>query len=161
MDKEASIAVLLEQVSESCPAGFAAALHIKFTSPRYLFQSYRRDWIDYYSKHALVLRDPTVHWGFENEGAIRWSALTGRDTAGVMEKAAEYGLTYGFTAALEEGGSRSVASFARADREFTDTEISKITGLLRRLHDETRAAETLSPEDDAALKRLSIFLTRG
>lgn len=161
MDKEASIAGLLKQVSESCPEGFAAALHIKFTSSRYLLQSYRRDWIDYYSKHALLLRDPTVRWGFEHTGTIRWSALTAEDTTGVMEKAAEYGLVFGFTAALDEGGSRSVASFARADREFSDIEVGRITGLLHRLHDETLAAETLSPDLDAALKRLSISLTRG
>lgn len=161
MDREASIAGLLEQLSESCPAGFAVALHIKFTAPRYLFQSYRRDWIDYYSKHALVLQDPTVRWGFENTGSIRWSALAERDADGVMDMAADHGLAFGFTAALEDGGSRSVASFARADREFTDGEMTGISAVLHRLHEETRAAETLSPEDDAALKRLSIFLTRG
>ncbi len=161
MDKEASIGLLLEQLDESCPAGFAVALHIKFASPRYLFQAYRRDWIDYYSKHALVLRDPTVRWGFEHTGTIRWSALDGQDATDVMEKAAEYGLAYGFTAAQEDGQSRSVASFARSDREFTEAEMQSIATILTRLHEETRAAETLSPEDHAALKRLSILLTHA
>jgi len=141
MDKEASKGLLLEQLNESCPSGYAAAMHIKFTAPRYLFQAYRQDWIDYYSRHALVLHDPTVHWGFENTGSVRWSELVALDSAGVMAKAAEYGLAYGFTAALDRHGSRSVASFARADREYNDAEIREITAIFGILHDETHTGE--------------------
>lgn len=143
MNKDASIALLLEQLKEACPAGYAAAMHIKFTSPKHLFQGYRADWIDYYSKHALVLHDPTVHWGFENTGSVRWSDLAALDGHGVMARAAEYGLVYGFTAALDRHGSRSVASFARADREYTDAEMQEISAILGLLHEATFTGEPL------------------
>jgi LuxR family transcriptional regulator, quorum-sensing system regulator SdiA len=160
MGREAGIGQVLEQLSFACPSGFAIALHIKFTSPRYLFQAYSKDWIDYYSAHGLVMRDPTVQWGFENTGHMRWSALAGPADP-VMQKAAEYGLDFGFTTALVQSDSRSVASFARADREFTDIEISEIEEMVTQMHHDTLTAEVLSPDDHLALKRLSILLTRS
>lgn len=160
MGREAGVGQALEQLNTMCPAGFAIALHIKFTSSRYLFQAYSPAWIDYYSAHGLVMRDPTVLWGFENTGHVRWSTL---DAAGndVMSMAAKFGLNFGFTAALVEHDSRSVASFARSDREFTDEEMATVSELLGQLHEDTLEAETLSPEDHASLKRLSILLTRS
>ena len=157
---DGGVGQVLEQLDAACPAGFAIALHIKFASPRYLFQSYSKEWIDYYSSHGFVLRDPTVLWGFQNIGHARWSALADMSDP-VMQKAAEYGLDFGFTTAILMSGSRTVASFARTDREFTDVEITEIDELVTQLHHDTLSAETLSPEDHAALKRLSILLTRS
>lgn len=161
MTESAAIGNLLESIGEASPAGFAIALHIQFTSPRYLFQGYRREWIEHYSRNGLVLSDPTVRWGFENLGMIRWSDLAKDDAAGVLESAAAYGLSHGFTAAIERSGSRSVASFARGDREFDDAEMAGIEGLLAQLHDSTLGAKTLSPGDHAVLRRISVFLTHG
>lgn len=154
-----SIVTLLQEMRQESPAGFAAALHISFTSPRYLFQSYPQDWMEYYTKHGLVLRDPTVRWGFENTGSIRWSTLTDDASAEMMATASEYGLRFGVTIALVEEGSRTVASFARADREFADPEIARLNGLIVQLHHLTIDGEKLSPVDHDKLKQMSVLLT--
>lgn len=161
MTTQAETAHILEAIRTAAPAGFAIALHIQFTAPRYLFQAYPRDWMETYSREGLVLQDPTVRWGFAHTGTVRWSDLAADDPAGVMARAAAHGLAYGFTVAIDSEGSRSVASFARSDREFTDAEIAEVARLLGALHAETLAAETLSPADHEALKRMSVLLTHG
>jgi LuxR family transcriptional regulator len=161
MTTETETAHLLAAIRQAAPAGFAIALHIRFTAPRYLFQAYPREWIELYSREGLVLQDPTVRWGFAHTGTVRWSALAGDDPRGVLARAAGHGLRYGFTAATDAGGSRSVASFARGDREFDDGEIAAIAALLAELHDRTLTAETLSPADHEALKRMSVLLTHS
>ena len=88
MEGKHGVGKVLERLDSACPSGFAIALHIKFSSPRYLFQAYPAEWIAYYTANGLVMRDPTVHWGFENTGHIRWSALEVADRS-VMLKAAE------------------------------------------------------------------------
>jgi len=161
MSQNLTVGPLLEQIAARCPAGFAIALHIHFTSPKYLFQSYDHDWIEVYSREGLVMRDPTVRWGFEHTGTIRWSVLARDDDAGVLALAAGHGLKFGFTAALLRDGTRSIASFARADREFTDAEIKAIAERFETLHAATQTAEALSPAEHAALKRMSVLLTHG
>ena len=87
----------LGKLKEAAPAGYALAMHVRFTAPTFLFQTYDRKWLDYYSQNGLVMSDPTVHWGFENRGFVLWSDLVASDTAKVMEQAATYGLNYGVT----------------------------------------------------------------
>ena len=95
---------------EFAPTGYAAALHINFTTPDFLFQTYPADWLAIYSQKGFVMQDPTVLWGFENLGTVRWSDLTRNDHAGVMKEATKFGMKYGLTVAVEQGGSRSIAS---------------------------------------------------
>lgn len=161
MDQNESIVGALRDLGAESPAGFAIALHISYVSPKYLFQAYPGEWIERYSAEGLVLKDPTVRWGFENTGSVRWSALEGDDPAGVIAMAREHGLGFGVTLALDEGGSRSVASFARNDREFLDPEVARISALLDRLHRDTALVEGLSPSVHEALRRMSIILTHG
>jgi LuxR family transcriptional regulator len=99
-------------------AGFAPAFHVRFTTPTFLFQTYPKDWLDYYSQNGLVMSDPTVMWGFENTGAVDWAALQANDSAGVLAKAAEYGLKHGATYATEIDGSHSIGTFARTQTVF-------------------------------------------
>mgnify|MGYP002382181861 CR=1 FL=1 len=152
---------LLKRLRARSPAGFAIAMHIEFTTPRYLFQAYDKDWLDHYSANSLVMKDPTVGWAFSHNGAIRWSALAEADTAGVLASAAEHGLRYGVAIALDDGGSKTMASFARADREMSDIDIAGLSADLRALHMHTLGMKVLAPEIHATLKRLSIFLTHG
>lgn len=165
MDRQTRTSEILSRLRAAHPVGFAIALHVKFTAPQYLFQAYASDWIDLYTREGLVLRDPTVRWGFVNSGAIRWSALAdpGGDPEGadVMRLAAEHGLAYGFTLANDAGGSRSIASFARPEREATEAEIEAAAAELATLHDLTRGIEVLTPRFHDALKQMSMYLTRG
>jgi LuxR family transcriptional regulator len=149
----------VRQIGESSPKGFAIALHINFASPKYLLQSYPKEWMDHYSREGLVMQDPTVRWGFSHSGAKRWSDLVDDDPAGVIAAANGYGLAYGVTVAMEPETSRTVASFARDDREFDDVEIATLSKALASLHEATREIEALSPEVHASMKQMSIILT--
>ncbi|WP_343078855.1 autoinducer binding domain-containing protein [Ostreiculturibacter nitratireducens] len=161
MDQSETVVGLLRELGAQSPAGFAIALHISYAAPKYLFQAYPQEWIEYYSANGLVLKDPTVRWGFANVGHVRWSELESVDPDGVMAMAREQGLKYGVTLALDESGSRSVASFARSDREFSETEIERLSGLLGALHTETALIEGLSPDAHETLRRMSILLTHS
>ncbi len=159
MERQVRIQEILRDLEGRSPAGYALAFHIKYTAPDYLFQTYSSEWIDIYSKNGLVMQDPTVHWGFDNTGSIRWSDLADKDAAGVLAQAAEHGLGYGVCYATDAGGSRSVTSFARNDREFSDVEINEIKMMIDELHAMTSDLGTLSPETAAELHEMSIRFT--
>ncbi|MEM1233236.1 MAG: autoinducer binding domain-containing protein [Pseudomonadota bacterium] len=143
-------------LGQASPGGYAVGLHVRFTSPSYLFQTYAPAWNEFYSSQGLVMRDPTVTWGFANEGAVRWSALASEDTAGVLTRAAEHGLTFGVAGAVLSGGSRTLAGFARSDREFNDAEISVLMTAVANMHALTLQGDDISAEDRATIEAQSI-----
>ena len=159
MTDRAGIAALLHELDDRSPAGFAAAMHIRFTTPTYLFQSYPKRWIEHYSAAGMVVHDPTVHWGFHNLGHIRWTELEEIDRAGVIEKAKDFGIMNGVTVAVFLSGSRSIASFARADREYLEAEMADLEEIFGNLHRATIGLGELTPSDQRALTELSITLT--
>ncbi|MEM1374964.1 MAG: autoinducer binding domain-containing protein [Pseudomonadota bacterium] len=134
-------------LGDTSPGGYAVGLHVRFASPSYLFQTYPSAWNEFYSSQGLVMRDPTVTWGFSNEGAVRWSALQGDDPAGVLTQAADHGLTFGVAGAVHSGGSRTIAGFARSDREFSDQEMSDLMAAVTKMHKITEDTDSLSAED--------------
>lgn len=152
---------ILRRMRRNSPAGFAIGLHIQFTTPRYFFQAYSKDWFDTYTTRGYVMNDPIVHWGFTNEGICRWSALGLDDPLGVLSGAADFGMTFGIAGAVNQRSSRSIAGFARSDREFTDLEAAAILKDLKALHAETLNMMVLSPEIHDTLRQMSIYLTHG
>lgn len=160
-DKRANIAGTLAEIAERSPAGFAIAVQIRFTSSRFLFQTYPLEWAEDYSRRGLVMHDPVVRWCFENTGAVRWRDLVALDTEGVMKEARAHGMHYGISMAHVEDGMRSIAGCARPDRDYLDAEIAELQTLFVQLHRDTAGLTDLTPEDEAALKRMSIRLTRG
>lgn len=144
-----------------CPAGFAIALHIKYNAPTFLFQTFPEKWVDHYSKHGFVIRDPAVHWAFSNTGHIRWRELAENDPSGIMDQSRLFGLTYGFTASIHSDHSRTLAGFARADRDYLDVEIDEICDRLEDLDVLTAGIQVLSSKDTNALQAMSIRLTRN
>ncbi len=68
MDENTKIGQLLGELDDLCPSGYAIALHIRYTTPAFLFQTYPKEWMEYYSQNGLVLHDPTVRWGLANTG---------------------------------------------------------------------------------------------
>lgn len=133
-------------------AGYFIGLHIRFTSPLMTFQTYDQVWIDHYTENGFVLRDPMTAWGFSRTGSIRWSDPELLDPFGLFKEAARYGLHHGVTIACGPIKSRTIASFARPDREFRDDEISKIHATVLRLHDLTEPPEALTEAQIEALK---------
>ena len=159
MDRQTEIVTLLSDLKDAAPAGYAIALHIRFATPLYLFQTYPRDWIEVYSRRGFVMRDPTVVWGLEHTGAAAWRDLKAADPAGILDEAGKFGLRHGVTIATTEGGSRSIASFARGDRDLDADETARLVTCIDRLHALTADAETLSDQTREMLRRMSITFT--
>ena len=150
---------LLEQVENLSPSGFAIAFHIRLTSPDFLFQTYPKDWIDIYSEKGYVMVDPIVRWGFTQTGAIRWSGLGDLDDQNILKQSLAYGMAYGVAIATETEGSRSVAGFARKDREYTDDEINVLTQHVQDLHEQTASRTGMDETLRNELHDLSVNMT--
>jgi len=142
----------LHRLTLLAPAGYFVGLHIRFTSPLITFQTYDRAWIDHYTENGFVLRDPMTAWGFSSTGAIRWSDKALLDPFHLFEEAEKYGLRYGVTVACGPIMSRTIASFARGDREFRDDEIETISTIVYRLHDMSEPPEALTKAQVEALQ---------
>jgi LuxR family transcriptional regulator, quorum-sensing system regulator SdiA len=155
----ASVAALLHDLDRRSPAGCAIGLHISFTTPRYMFQSYPKRWMDQYAGLGLLLQDPTIRWGMSNVGWIMWRDLEQIDSHGVLERAKDHGIMNGVTIALLIDGSRSIASFARSDRDYEPSEIADLESIFEELHRATSNLEALTDDDRSALKELSVRLT--
>lgn len=150
----------LVHLKTRAPKGFALALHVKFTAPTFLFQTYDQKWLDYYSENSVVIQDPIVRWGFENRGALLWSDLVDQDDAGVIQAAADHGLKHGVVAAVENENGFSIGGFARDDRPYTPEEAAELRDLLDEIHNLTDQMKELSPEMAGKLHALSINFTR-
>lgn len=152
MSVKLGLDVELHQLSLMAPAGYFVGLHIRFTAPLFTYQTYDQAWIDHYTENGYVLRDPMTAWGFSTTGSIRWGDPKLPDPFKLFDEAATYGLHYGCTVACGPIKSRTIASFARADREFEDREIAAIEVIVKRLHDMTEPPEELTKAQIEALK---------
>lgn len=159
-NRRARVAALLHGLDQKSPAGCAIGLHIRFTTPRYMFQSYPKRWMDEYVGSGLLVQDPTVRWGMSNVGCVRWCDLEGIDCHGVLERARRFGIMNGVTIAVVIDGSRSIASFARSDRDYETAEIVELNSIFEDLHQVTARIDALTDEDRLALKKLSVRLTQ-
>lgn len=142
----------LHQLTLMAPGGYSIGLHIRFTSPLFMFQTYDQAWQDHYTENGYVLRDPMVAWGFSQTGHIRWSDRSLPDPFSLFKEAAKYGLLYGATVACGPIKSRTIASFSRSDREFTEEEIPAIEAIVLRMHDMTEPPEELTKAQIDALR---------
>lgn len=159
MNPEADISKSLAGLMETATAGFAIGLHIRFTAPTFMFQTYPKPWAEEYSREGMVARDPTVAWGFSNQGHVNWADLEPQDEGGVLARARAHGLAHGLTVSVLREGSRSIGSFARSDRFFTPDEIARIESEMVGLHDATATVRSLPPELRDSLHRLSVAFT--
>ena len=152
MSVRSRIDVELKNLARLATSGYFIGLHIRFTSPLFTFQTYDQRWIDHYTENGFVLRDPMTAWGFSRTGWIRWSDPALLDPFGLFKEAAGYGLNFGLTVACGPIKSRTIASFARNDREFRDEEIDKIERTVVRLHDLSEPPEALTEAQIEALR---------
>ncbi|MCE6950435.1 autoinducer binding domain-containing protein [Cereibacter sphaeroides] len=142
----------ISQMKRLAPAGYFIGLHIRFASPLIVLQSYREDWIEYYTEHGFVLHDPAIIWAIGETGIRRWSDLGLPDPKGIFSAAREFGLKFGCTVSWGPARSRSIGNFARTDREFTDGEMSDLFASFQRLHDLTLPTEELTQPQIEALR---------
>ncbi|MEZ5753922.1 MAG: autoinducer binding domain-containing protein [Paracoccaceae bacterium] len=142
----------LHRLSLLAPAGYFVGLHIRFTAPLFAFQTYDQTWLNHYTEKGYVLRDPMVAWGFSRNGTIRWSDPDLPDPFGLFTEAASFGLKHGCTVSHGPIHSRTIASFARPDREFLDGEIASLQEIVLRMHDMTEPPEELTKAQVEALR---------
>lgn len=152
---------LLTRLKQQSPSGFAAAFQVAFTTPKYLFQTYDEEWMNYYSTMGIVMKDPAVRWGFANDGIASWSELKEMDDHGVFDKATEYGLNYWAVMATSESGSKSIGAFSRSDKEFSDSEREQLFADFQSLHLLTLQGPETEPEFGEMLLDLSIKHTHA
>lgn len=142
----------LHRLGRLAPSGYFVGLHIRFTAPLFTFQTYDQRWLDHYTEKGYVLRDPMVAWGFSSTGTIRWSDPKLPDPFGLFAEAAQFGLRYGCTVSCGPIRSRTIASFARDDREYMDDEISAAAEIVQRMHEVTEPPEALTKAQVEALR---------
>ncbi len=152
MSSRADINAALRKLGKTAPSGYFVGLHIRFAAPLMQFQTYSDEWSEFYSANGYALRDPTIAWGFSTTGACRWSSLPIPDHFNIIKDAADHGLTFGLTLSCGPISSRTIASFARDDREFIDDEIAEISTTVRRLHEITEPPASLTKAQKEALR---------
>ncbi|WP_188526684.1 autoinducer binding domain-containing protein [Sinisalibacter lacisalsi] len=152
MGRNQNIDDLLVELGDQAPSGYYLALHVRFAAPLMMFQTYDPRWIDHYTQNAYALRDPIVAWGISRTGATRWSDIDLPDPFGIMQEARQYGLVYGVCVSCGPMTSRTIASAARSDREFSEEEIATISGIILHLHHETEPPDNLTPAEIEALQ---------
>ncbi|MEL6549666.1 MAG: autoinducer binding domain-containing protein [Pseudomonadota bacterium] len=152
MSGKSGLDEILAEIAHLSPAGYFLGLHIRFTSPLMTLQTFPQDWIEAYTAKGYALRDPVVAWGFGQEGPSRWSEIEIPDPFGILKEAASHGLRYGAVVPMGELRSRTIASVARSDREFSDAEIAVISHHVERLHKFTQPPERLTEAQITALR---------
>ena len=104
---------------------------------------------------AAGLRDPAVRWAYDNSGATRWSEIDGTNDSDVSAMAKEYGLKFGAVVCCSSSQpkeQRSYGTFARADREFSEQEISQLFVHIKQLHELAAPPTNLTVAELEALK---------
>ncbi len=152
MPVKSGLELELHKLGLHAPMGYFLGLHIRFTAPLMTFQTYDQAWLDHYTENGFVLRDPMTAWGFSKTGSIRWSDPALLDPFNLFGEARRFGLLYGATVACGAIKSRTIASFARNDREYRDDEIETLTSTVFRLHDMTEPPEELTRAQVEALR---------
>lgn len=142
---------MLSELDDIAPAGYTVGLHIRFATPLVYRSSYPEAWVKYYNDHSYYLRDPLVFWGIGTSGTIRWSQIPLPDPFNVMGQAAKYGLRYGAVSSYGPISSRSIVGISRADREFTDAELEKLSEITALLHIEAKPPTELTDAQIEAL----------
>jgi len=144
-----------EEFSSIAAAGYYVALRIGFAFPVDERNEFPTDWVEYYTRNGLMLRDPVVRWAYENSGFARWSDLATVDAHRVLDKARGYGLNFGVVICCSDTGQnelRSYGTFSRPDREFSRDEISILGFQLQRLHEASSPPTNLTRAELEALR---------
>lgn len=153
IEKVANVTALYKRLAALCDTGFALAVHIRYTRPALLYQTYSAAWIDQYNEQGFMLSDPTVRWGLTNTGSMIWDDLAADDSAGVLLAAREFGLVNGWTYATGPATSRSMASMTRST-PFSAAQCDDIRAIIDEIHRETDGVDQLPVPTQEALRAI-------
>jgi LuxR family transcriptional regulator len=152
MSLQSEIDLHTRQLAKLAPKGYFFTLHIRYAMPVVSRQTFPAGWIDHYTEQAYALRDPLIAWGFSTVGTTRWSELSIPDPFDILGQARAYGMVYGLAVAMGPMSSRTIATAAREDREFTDLEIESFAAVIRRLHHVSEPPASITPAQIQALR---------
>jgi len=127
----------MSKLSELAPAGFYVALRIGFHYPMEEKNEFPAEWVARYTSRGLMLADPVMHWVYQNAGVKRWSSLQDNDPRNVLGQAADFGMKFGAVCCVIDtaaSAQRSFGSFARSDREFTNSEVDSLFETVESMH---------------------------
>ena len=141
------------QLSAFCDRGFALAVHIHYTRPTLLYQTYAQSWGDHYSENGYMLVDPTVHWGLANVGSIEWEHLMAQDPSGVIAAARKHGLSNGWTYAVGPATSRSLGSLT-CSTPFTPESHARCCAIIDEINRQTEGFDSFPPDLQDRLRNL-------
>lgn len=151
---------LLKRLSALAPAGFAIGLHVRYSTPTFMFQSYPQPWVDTYSREGLMMVDPTVAWGMRQSGSVSWRDLEASDGHGVFDRAREFGIIHGRTWAIHSGDAVTIGSLAKSVRDFTAAEVATATHEIEALHDATQDIDEIDAWTAARIRSMAVTLTQ-
>ncbi len=146
---------ILRKLAALSPSGYFAGMHIRFAAPLVTYQTYSRQWTDFYTENAFALRDPMIAWGFSTVGSTRWSEIDIPDPFNIFGAAADFGMKFGVSVSVGPIKSRTIAGATRADREYTDSEIEEVSNLIHQLHRDTEPPESLTDAQREALQLIA------
>lgn len=152
--KVEAVAQNLGRLAGYCDRGFALAVHIRYTRPTLLYQTYAQDWADHYSVKGYMLSDPVVHWGLMNSGWVEWASLSDRDPEGVIADAVAHGLTNGWTYSVGPAASRTIAGLPRSGAPFSDAERAELARIVDAIHEMTDGFDTFPASVQDRLRKL-------
>lgn len=155
-EKSAKIAQGLGRLNAVSDRGFALAIHIRYTRPTLLYQTYDQAWADHYSEKGLMLSDPVVHWGLTNSGWVEWSSLTDRDPEGVIAAAVAHGLTHGWTYSVGSASSRTIAGLPRSTAYATADRVY-LSGIIDEIHALTEDFDKFPLAEQDTLRGLTLI----
>jgi LuxR family transcriptional regulator, quorum-sensing system regulator SdiA len=145
-------------LSRLAPIGFYIALRVGFTFPEEELNRLPDPWVDYYTRHGLVVHDPLMKWVYAHVGVQRWSGIELPDPMNVRSAAANHGMIYGAAASIltkADMGRRSYGLFFRSDRDFLDAELDALGVILSGLHTGAKMERALTANEVEALKLLA------
>ncbi|TCO72336.1 autoinducer binding domain-containing protein [Rhodovulum euryhalinum] len=160
MNRVSKLAELLSALDSLSDTGFALAIHIRFTRPLLLYQSYSSEWSEIYSEKGLMLTDPVVRWGLERTGVLSWDDPGLDDPAGVVPLARQYGLRNGITISTGPVTSRTISGHTRSSGPFQPDEISRLKCLVETVHEVTEGLDALDCPEMEALRALDFSRDR-
>jgi LuxR family transcriptional regulator, quorum-sensing system regulator SdiA len=155
MSLQSHIDLHTRKLARLAPGGFFFALHIRFALPLINIVTYPEAWTDRYTEQAYALRDPIIAWGFSMTGTTRWSEIAIPDPFDILGQAQRYGMVHGLAVSCGPIKSRTIASAARDDREFTDEEIAAFAAVIEDLHRITDPPDSLTPAQVEALRLIA------
>lgn len=134
-------------LDELATAGYHLALRVGFAFPEFERNSLPEEWVAIYTRNGLLLFDPVIRWIYDNSGCIRWSEIAVRDERDVLKTAASFNLRFGAAVSVmdeDQPGLRSFGSFARSDREFTESELVALSAAVTRMHHDLLPTRSLT-----------------